>query len=81
MFWSMVECWHCGAIVAEALARRGDGLCEDCEYLNKPQAAKRLHASCSTIDRLLNDGRLTRVKPLGHVLIRRAEIEALLHSL
>jgi excisionase family DNA binding protein len=79
MLWGMVECWHCGAIVNEGLARRRDGLCEDCEYTDISQAAQRLHVSRSTIDRLLHEGRLTRVKPLSRVLIRRAEIEALLH--
>lgn len=46
--------------------------------LRKKEVAKMLACSSRTVDRLVNAGRLTRVKILGGIRFRLSQVEALM---
>lgn len=77
----MSDCGNCGVSVADVFAKRSGGFCYRCEYMTKPEAIERLHISKSSFDRMLSDGTIKGVRPTpGRVLIRRVQVEAILHQ-
>jgi excisionase family DNA binding protein len=73
-----MNCWYCGEPITEGLCKLTDGLCRRCEHCTIPETMVRLHVSRSTIEIMLRKGRLKRIRATGRVLIRRAQVEALL---
>lgn len=57
---------------------------ENCEYperlLRKREVAETLACSSRTVDRLVNAGRLTRVRILGGIRFRLSEVQMLMNG-
>lgn len=74
----MALCLVCDEVIGDEAARRTGGFCTVHEYMDKVETARRLHVATGTVDRLIREGRLRRIRPLRGVLIRRGDVEQLL---